>query len=393
MEGRPHPGLAALTLTAGLWFLGKFLRYVFPPLFEPLQTVYQVDNATIGFAFTGFMICYAAMQFPAGILGDRFGTVRVVALGGAIAGISAMSLIVEAGFALLVAVMLVIGAGTGMHKTVAVTLLMNTYRDRPGRALGIHDTVGAGAGILAPIAAVGALGVVGWRPVFLVAGMVCLSLGVLVGTYLPRRLPEGVGRASVERASPPMVRYFTLFRRPRFTLFAIVTLLFAFTYNGVVAFLPLYLTDVAGLSVGMAGVLYSLLFGVTFVQLVTGDLSDRTGRLPVILGCLLAGLAGMAVLVTSTTTLVLALAVLAFGLGGHGYRPVRDAYLASILPDSVEGGGLGIVRTVLMAAGAAAPAIVGVLADAMSFRVAFSVLGLAVVGAILATAVLLLTAE
>lgn len=393
MAGRAPGGLSVIGLTAGLWFLGKFLRYAFPPLFEPLQAAYAIDNATIGLAFTGFMICYAAMQFPAGLLGDRLGTVRVVALGGVVAGTAATALIVEAGFPLLVVGMLVIGAGTGMHKTVAVTLLADAYQDRHGRMLGIHDTIGAGAGIVAPLAVVVALDQAGWRSLFLVAGIAALALGVATATYLPRRLPADVGRPDEDRSRPSMGQYVGLFRRPRFGLFAVVTVLFAFAYNGLVAFLPLYLTDVAGLTVGRAGVLYSLLFAMTVVQLVTGELSDRTGRLPVILGCLAVGLAGMTVLITSTSAVWLAVAVLAFGVGGHGYRPVRDAYLTSILPEAVAGGGLGIVRMLLMAAGASAPAIVGVIADTAGFRPAFAVLGLAVFGAVLAVGVLLLGDE
>lgn len=388
MAGR-NAGAVVLAITAGLWFLGKFLRYAFPPLFDPLQGAYGVSNATIGLAFTGFMVCYAAMQFPAGLLGDRIGTVRVVALGGIIAGTAAATVIVDAGFMVLVGVMVIIGAGTGLHKTVAVTLLVNAYPDSPGRALGIHDTIGAGAGILAPLATVAALHRIGWRPVFLVAGIAAVLLGLLAAGALPRRLPTDVGTPQADGTQPPVSRYVTLFWRPRFTLFALVTVLFAFAYNGLVAFLPLYLTDVAGLSVGIAGALYSLLFAATVVQLVTGELSDRTGRLPVILGCLLAGLAGMGALLVGTSTPILIAAVLAFGIGGHGYRPVRDAYLSTILPDDVAGGGLGIVRTLLMAAGAVAPGVVGILADTVGFRPAFTVLGVAVGGAALAATVLL----
>jgi MFS family permease len=69
-----------------------------------------------------------------------------------------------------------------------------------------------------------------------------------------------------------------------------------------------------------------------------------------------------------------ALVVAAFGLGSHGFQPVRSAYLMELLPDRIAGGGLGVVRTLLMGAGALAPGAVGIVADAAGFRPAFTLL-------------------
>ncbi|MFC6730779.1 MFS transporter, partial [Natronoarchaeum mannanilyticum] len=139
-----------LVLTSLLWFLAKFLRYAFPPLFGSLQTVYGVSNATLGTAFTGFMLAYAAMQFPAGLLADRFGSVRVITAGALVAIGAALVVVVDSPFAVLVLAMVVMGAGTGVHKTVAVELLSRTYPARTGRALGIFDTFGTFGGVVAP---------------------------------------------------------------------------------------------------------------------------------------------------------------------------------------------------------------------------------------------------
>ena len=81
----------ALALTAGIWFLGKFLRYAFPPLFGPLQETYVVSNTAIGTAYGALMIAYAGMQFPSGALSDYLGPVRVITVGGVIAARSRLS--------------------------------------------------------------------------------------------------------------------------------------------------------------------------------------------------------------------------------------------------------------------------------------------------------------
>ena len=176
--------------------------------------------------------------------------------------------------------------------------------------------------------------------------------------------------------SPGARAYLRLFADARFSAFVVVTVGFSFAYNGTVAFLPLYLSEEASLAPTTASLLYSALFAVTFVQLVSGDLSDRLGRFPVMvaaLGLATAALVGVVALAASGP-FVLGTAVVALGLGSHGFRPVRGAYLVEALPDRLAGGGLGVVRTLLMGAGALAPSAVGIVADAAGFRPAFALL-------------------
>jgi hypothetical protein len=169
--------LDALFVTAAIWFLGKFLRYAFPPLFETLSGTYGVSRTALGTAFTGFMLVYALMQFPSGLLADQFGSVRVIAGGGLVTVAGALVLVVDSPFAVLAAAMLLMGAGTGAHKTVAVRLLTMIYPKRTGRALGILDTIAGFGGVAAPAAVVAVLP--NWRGLFLATGIVGIALAVL----------------------------------------------------------------------------------------------------------------------------------------------------------------------------------------------------------------------
>ncbi|MGZ0747822.1 MFS transporter [Haloparvum sp. AD34] len=374
----------ALLLTAAIWFLAKFLRYAFPPLFEPLQATYGISNAAVGTAFTGLMLTYAAMQFPSGVLADRVGSVRVITGGVLLASLGAFAVVLGGPFVLLAATMVVIGAGTGAHKTVAVRLLSGVYPARTGRALGILDTIGAFGGIAAPaaVAALLATATLGWRVLFVVGGGVGVALAALFYIRLRHRVGDDVS-PDAERESAGARAYLAPFRELRFSVFVLVTVCYSFAYNGAVAFLPLYLTREAGLEPAVASLLYGVLFAASLVQLMTGTAADRVGPLPIITGCLaLAGVALGGVLalpatagVTSTVGIAaIGAAVLGVGLGSHGFRPVRDTYLVEIIPDAHAGGILGVVRTILMAAGATSPAVVGYLADTAGFRPAFLLL-------------------
>ena len=418
----------ALALTAGIWFLGKFLRYAFPPLFGPLQETYVVSNTAIGTAYGALMIAYAGMQFPSGALSDYLGPVRVITVGGVIAAVGALSIVVPGSLALLVGGMVLIGLGSGAHKTVAVPMLSSIYRQRPGRALGVMDTLGAFGGVVAPPAVVLLLDAPGWRYLFVAGGLVGLALAVGFHRRVPARLPDtravadpvdsdpatdggsdespepaadrstedgAAGNARTDDGAPdgrrtddetPEVEadsdqgestlsvYTTLFRDRVLLVIVLATVLSSFAFNGAVAFLPLYLTDSAGLSAAFAGAVYSGFFLVSLVQLGTGEVGDRVGMLPVLSAALALATLGLVGVVLAGTPLVLAASVLVFGVGVHGHRPVRGAYFAALLPDTIRGGALGVIRTALIGAGAAAPVIIGYLTDAFGFYEAFVVI-------------------
>ncbi|MFC7140404.1 MFS transporter [Halosimplex aquaticum] len=403
----------ALALTALVWFLGKFLRYAFPPLFGTLGSTYGVSRTVLGSAFTGLMLVYAAMQFPSGLLADRLGSVRVITAGALVAAAAALALAVDAPLWVLIGAMALVGAGTGTYKTVGVSLLSRAYPARTGRALGIFDTFGTFGGVAAPAAVVVASGLPAafgapWRSLFLAAGVVGVGLAVGFARVVPRRLPDepagaaanGAGPADGEPASAddvtgsaadgsgdggvPLGAYVALFRDRRFALFVVVTICFSFAYNGAVAFLPLYLAEETAVSEATANLLFSVLFVVSLVQLVTGEASDRVGVeaiLALTLGVATAGLLAVLALSATGGPVVLGGAVVLLGLGAHGYRPVRGAYMMSVVPESVAGGSLGVVRTLLMAAGAVSPAIVGYLSETAGFGTAFQLLAAALVAA------------
>ncbi|NHX34935.1 MULTISPECIES: MFS transporter [Halolamina] len=405
MELRRLARYDALILTSLLWFMAKFVRYLFPPLFEPFQAAFGVSNTAAGLAFSALMTLYALMQFPSGVIADRQGPVRVIAGGAVVAAVGSLALVVPvplpdlslpAGpvrsvpgeFLAIVGGMLLIGVGTGAHKTVAVRLLAAVHRDRTGRALGVLDTVAAFGGVVAPLAVTYALP--DWRGLFLASALIVAALTVLFVRRTPRHLEdEGTTAPSGDGGIDGSVAgYLQLMTVPRVGLFVGVTVAFAFAYNGVVAFLPLYLTEAAELEPGVANTLYSGLFVVSLIQLGTGELTDRVGRLPMLFVTVGAAVAGAALLLSVQGVVAVAAAVVVFGLGAHGFRPVRSAFLMSLLPDDAAGGGLGVVRTVLMTAGAVAPGVTGYLIDTRGYDAAFATLGgglvvaLALLGAI-----------
>lgn len=383
-----------LVATSLIWFLAQLVRYVFPTLFGTFSELYGVSNTTLGLLFTTMMLAYTGMQFPSGALADRLGTSRVIVAGALVAVVGALVAFAVRGFPALVVAAVLIGAGTGAHKTVAINLLSRVYPGQTGGLLGTMDAIGHLGGAAGPtaVALVFALGL-GWPNVFLLVAVVGVGLVALFRDRVARR-PASAVTPEVDRDDPDggghgVRDYLAPFRDRRLSAFLLVTVAHSLTFNGFVAFLPLYLETEVGLSRANAGLLFASLFVMALVQPFTGGLADRVGRYEVQFATLgLEAVSLLTLLVAPVPALVL-LAVPLVGLGGHGFRPVRDAYLVETIPDRVGGGTLGVARTVMIGAGSVAPAIVGFLSDVAGFRVAFFVLvGVAATGTTIVAALL-----
>jgi len=404
-----------LIVAASIWFLGKFIRYVFPPLFELLQETFAVSTTIIGWSFSLFLFAYAAVQFPSGVFCDKVGSDLVIVGGVLLSSVGALMLLADTSFVVYLFLMIILGFGTGVHKTAAVQLLSDTYPTHKGRVLGIFDTFGTFGGIVAPFAVILAASIPGTRPgwrillfgtgliglAFMLAFILRVDNDILTTVRQKFKRNSLFADAAVETpaesttrestADPDWRSYLQLFENRRFSIFVIASICFAFTYQGIVSFLPLYLIQEGGLPSSTAGILYSVLFVASFSQLVSGELSDRVGTLPVIIGSLgLATVSTVGLIVgTDAGIVVLSLATVCIGIGAHSFRPVRGAYLMESLPSDLSAGGFGIVRTLLMGSGAIAPGIVGTVSDFFSFRLAFVILAVSVGLATLLTAMLL----
>lgn len=389
-------------LVAFLWFMVQFLRFIFPPLFATFQSVYGVSNTQTGLLFTLLMFGYSAMQFPGGWLADRFHEVSVMVGGALLFALAAFFAGLAPTFVLIMLAAVGIGVGTGIHKTVAISYLSRVYPERTGLSLGIMDTIGQFGGMLAPIVVVALLAsVLPWESVFFIGAAVSVVLAAALfyrahpnkgyerrdqQSAVDQTAADGTDVEAVDASDSPDTAetvgetedddhsYLAIFADRKLLLFLMVTMLFTFSWNGLSAFFPLFLADEKGLSPSTAGVAYSLLFAASVSQTVTGGASDTIGKLAIsvlLFGVMIGGL--IALLITNSVLAILGLTVVT-GIGFHGFRPVRDSYLMDLIPSSIGGGTLGIVRTGMTAIGGVAPLAIGFLSDVFGYTVAFGVI-------------------
>ncbi len=110
---------------------------------------FGTTEATVGLALTGMWAMYALLQFPSGVLADRFGERPVVLAGIVGAGVGTALVALSASVLAFGAATLVLGAGAGLFFSPGTSLLSRLYDERGG-ALSVLTGAGAVAGAAFP---------------------------------------------------------------------------------------------------------------------------------------------------------------------------------------------------------------------------------------------------
>lgn len=317
---RHHQSTILIACTAG-FFVTFFGRMAISPVVPFIAEDFEISNAVIGLALSGMWLAYGLVQYPSGILGDRFGERQIVllAVGGSTVGV--ILLAVSPVFVAFVVFVIGFGALAGLHYSPATTLLSKT-QDDIGRAVGIHLLGSPAAGLLAPIIAA-PIGVrYGWRPAVATAVIVGIPTYILILWGVPRtkpshphtsirsRLSEGAGVAVVTR------------RAIAFTL--VLAMIGTFVMQGLLSFVPTFFMEHREFSATLAGTVFAAFFVIRAVsQFALGSFSDRYGRDLAIIIAMGAGSIGLLGMIYAPAGIALAIGVGLAGIG-MGFFAVTD---------------------------------------------------------------------
>lgn len=368
-----------LLAVSGGWLLALGIRLVFPAVLPYIRTSYGMDLATAGVLLSALWVGYALLQFPGGMVADRFGerTALVGGLAVATAGVVAVVSAPDVRSFFLGTVL--VGVGVGLFGTTRITVLVDVFPGRSGTAIGFNQAAGNVGTTVMPAAA-GALAVgLGWRWGF----GVTLPLFALVAVVLWRTVPV---RTSVATSSGSLRAALGDLRRAvshPSLVFATVTMMVAsFTYQGFTGFYPTYLGARKGLDPELAAALLGVFFATAVVvQPVAGAARDRFGARLTMVCVLVAAATLLAVLpfVDGVVALALLTVLLSVQLG---FWPVGNSYLVDVVPDDIQGTAVGLARTVFLLGGATGPLVVGFAADRGFFDEAFLLLAAVALAAV-----------
>jgi len=356
-------GLAAL-----FYCYGFFQRVAPSVMVDDLMRDFAVSAAVLGNLSAFYFYAYAGVQLPVGVLVDRFGARRVLAVAALACG--AGSALFGMASTIEVAYMgrLLIGLGAaftwvGTLKIVSVWFPANRFAMISGMTLMLG--MGGGIGGQAPLAAF--VDMVGWREAMVFAAIVAAVLAAVIllvvrdgkGDHSEGPQPGQVG--ILDGLKSAMSRRQTWFIGG-FGFFMTAPML---SFGGLWG-VP-YMMSVHGLERPAAGLMAStMMIGWAIGAPLSGWLSDRIGRRkPLMMGGALVAVLTISAAIYLPGVSVLALRALLL-INGIAAGCMVIGFAAAREHNKPEAGGasLGLVNMLVMASGAVFQPLIGLLLDA-----------------------------
>ena len=317
-----------------------------------------------------------------GVLIDRFqhrrlailyGSMTTMGLGYMLVGLAPTYLLI------LVALAFTAGAGSIWHPA-ARSLLSQIYPQRRGFMISLDRSAGSVGDTIGPLAAGSLLAIITWQQIYMLA--LPMALAVVVFLWLVLRRAETyqqLGARKQAEASRSLKEQFTALREVLrnsgniLTVLLVVKAVAGFGQGGLMLWVPLYLSQDQDMSTFCVGVHVALLTGMGIATgPLFGWLSDRRGRVPVIL-IVLAGKAIIAgLLAVFGTGIMLSILIAALGAFMFGVNSLIQAWALDLADGrKLEGTMMGTMYGVNMIFQGFAPLIVGVVVAAFGFSSLF----------------------
>lgn len=346
------------------------LIYILLPVW---QAEFGLGYAALGalrMLYTGAM---ASLQVPASMLAGRIGAVTVLALGTALAGGAYLLIgLSGAGFVLLAAALVAGGAGSATQHPLASALVSRAYDTAHSRAaLGTYNFAGDLGKMAIPAALAWLLLLLPWRSALGLIGV----LGLLAAIAIPLLLPRALNRPAATQAHTAKAATQSHLPPPSRVAFPIllsIGVIDSATRMGFLAFLP-FVLQAKGAGLETIGLALTLVFaGGAAGKLACGLLGEKLGVLRTVL--LTECATAFGILALPWLPLAAGLACLPIiGLALNGTSSVLYGTVPELVAADRREKAFGVFYTGTIGGGALAPALYGLIGDAVGPQTAMIV--------------------
>ncbi len=362
------------------------LTYVAPALIPDMK----ISMTEFGLAMSVLTITWAIMAGIAGYISDVIGRVRVITIAGLLFSATTWLTGIVRNFGQLLGVRALVGIGEGSYWGPGVSIINRAWpKERRGFALGFHQSGFPVLGVLVAGSLTGWLtSIYGWRVPFYVYGVAGIIVTIIF--YALVKEPE----TEITFPDPKDTEKLdvkALFKSRNFIVNLVIMSLWMIVYWSIATFLPVYLTNVKGLTISFAGFMAGFTGLIGFVGMWSaGAYSDNIGRKPALAIAFICALVGIPLLVMTGSFLALAIALILVGYGLYAVYPLTLASIpADVAPPILVGTAAGITMLVSEVVGILGPILGGYFNDiyglGASFWLAF---GIAIVNLIILSLVM-----
>jgi ACS family D-galactonate transporter-like MFS transporter len=373
-----------LAITGMVFFVGYLDRINLAVVAPVMSRELGIKPGKMGILFSIFLIGYAIMPLPAGLMADKVGSHKVLTLTTLWFSVFCALTALGTGFLSLSLIRLLFGFGEGASQP-AMFKANQTWSGNRERGLGtaiLLTGVNMG-GIVAPLMSIVILRNFGWRPVFYLMAVPGLVVALLVWLYVKDRPQELLSGLEFERAGivlsgeKPVNR--ALLYRSR-SLWAMFFAWFGFnlTFWGLISWVPSYFFDVRHVNLRSLGIWSSLPWvGGLLGAYVGGWIGDRVlhRKYVQMVAWLLAGACtGLTYYVERPFLAVMALMLAYFAI--QCGAAVHYSLMMVLVGVEAQGTAIGSMQFVGVWAGFIAPPIIGFILQATnSYAIPFMILG------------------
>lgn len=375
-EGVDRRGIGVL---AAGHFGSDFFQGTVPALMPFLVHERGYSYTQVGALVLAASLGSAFLQPVLGTIADRIHGTWMMPTGLLLAFLGLLGAGLFESYAATAAVLLVGGAGVAAYHPEAIRFASRASTERQGAGMSVFAVGGSAGFMVGPVAATGAVLLLGLRGLVVVA-LVELAIALLVVSqlgYLARFRAEAPAARTGEAAPSDWKRFGTV---------ASTAIVRATTSIGVQAFVPLYLVAELDTATGVANLVISVYFATTLLgSIVGGQLADRFGFTRVATVSIAAGLPLLLPLPFVGVPAVFGL-VAAYGLvSGMNFYPLVVVAQRAI-PRHL-GLAAGVMLGMSIGIGSACVAALGVLADHAGLTaVLWALIGLSGLAFVLASA-------
>jgi MFS family permease len=313
------------------------------------------------------------INLPGGMIVDLIGR-RTLVMGCAIAwaGVPYLFLGLTTNFFIISTLMAIVGVGNMLYHPAALSSLSELYPSRRGFATAMNQLGASFGDTFAPLAAGLALTAMSWREITLVNVIPGIIMSLVFWLAMRK-----VALRSVDVAKRLTVRDYVdgareLITSPNMLKIALLGGTRAMTQAGLSTFLPIYLASVAGLSAALIGTYMAVVQGAGIVSgPISGGLSDRVGRRPLIAAGMLSTSVLLIVLMALRVEWLFVLVLALIGFFLYSTAPVLNAWALDIAPPHLGGTSIGMLFAAQGLLGGIAPIVGGLIADQYGIEMAF----------------------
>ena len=338
-----------------------------------------IPDKTLGFVAAASTIVGILVSFPAATLSDFIGRRRLLLIAAFVFATAPFGYLLVTNVWSLVLVRVYHGLATAILGPIAMAAVADTYSTGRGERMAWYSSATMVGRFLAPLLGGALIFGNNYHWVYLVDGILgILALSAALFIKFPRKsAAEPVVKRNKRDIGKEIV---TIVTHRGILSTSLVEAVQYFAYGAIETYLPRYLTERTNFSTLAIGSLFTgQIVVVALTKPLMGRLSDRHGRILIIVSGLILGGVCTATLSFTLNWFVLIALIGLFGLGLATVTASTSALVADISKSSSRGSALGLLSTIMDIGQSLGPILTGVMLGIFvgnaQYKIAFGTIG------------------